>query len=368
MSWIPTAGEYFPVPPSFAVGTSMGVGTSLVIDATGEKLSMQGSYWNPDRAAKTITKVGWRWGTAVKAGGSGLIASLQDLTTTPAGAGAEPDGTMDQQVAISAAEVTTGAFTLYTLGAGRSVTPGDLLACVVEFDGGGRLGSDSYAIGGMSLASSLIAGDGFGLFTHYVGGVWTMQTTLAPSLIFEHSDGTFGSIESGHPIVTAGSTAFNSGSTPDENGIAFTVPEPIKVDGAWLAYIAASNAADFDVVLYEDASTLVTVSIDAGKIVISGTNRTLKFSFPAEQTLVPGKTYRLVVKPTTANNVTFYHYDVASASYWTAAQGGPASFNLTTRTDGGAWSETTTRRAQMGLLVSARLSGLARLVNGGLVQ
>jgi hypothetical protein len=357
MTWIPTAGEYFPVPSPFSVSTTMGIGTSLIIDATGEKLSMQGSYWNFDRTAKTITKVGFRWGSVTKAGGSGLIASLQDLTTTPAGAGAEPDGVLDQQVAIAAAAVTASTFQVYTLASSRSVTPGDLLACVVEFDGGGRLGADSYSIGGASLASALIAGDGFGLFTHNVGGVWTMQTALVPSILFEHSDGTFGSIESGHPIHAAGTPSFNSGSSPDEIGIVFTVPEPIKVDGAWLAYVAASNAADFDVVLYEDSTTLVTVSIDASKIIISGTNRTLKFSFSSEHILVPGKTYRLTIKPTTANNITYYYHDVANASYWTAVQGGPASFNFTSRTDAGAWSETTTRRVQMGLLVSARLSG-----------
>jgi hypothetical protein len=95
-----------------------------------------------------------------------------------------------------------------------------------------------------------------------------------------------------------------------------------------------------------------TISVDAHTM--HSTNP-LVFSrqFPAPLTLAANTTYRLAIKPTTANNISVQYGDVANASYFGAMNGGTA-WRLASRIDGGAWAAAvTTRRPHIGLRLSA---------------
>lgn len=331
-------------------------GTALItvqtLAATGDKAAFCGRVRTPNRGSKNITKVGFRFGTVVKAGGSGLTVSLQDVDLAN-GPPLRPDGTQDQTVAVSNASITTGAW-LETgaLNATRTVAHGDRLAVVVEFDGSGRLGADSFPINAYGGTASLAFMDGCAV--GFTGATWTATLASAGGIILLFDDGTFGTLDGGIPASVAGNDAFNSGSGAPIIGLQFTVPFTCKTDGAWALMQAAANA-DFNLKLYSvsgSALTLMATSAsDANAARAAATIFMHDTIFP-EQTLVTGTTYFLALEATTVNNLTLYNYTVNSAAYFGAIHGGTSwVYNTATGTTLG--SSTSTKRPIMGLRVSA---------------
>jgi hypothetical protein len=360
--WWPDLGQDMAINPSFQTG---------VIDATGEKFAFCGRYWNDAHASKSISRVGLRFGSVTKAGGSGLTVSLQDVTLTTGGP-MQPDEVQDQTVAIANGDASFASNTWIrtgTLSATRSLAIGDLVAVVVEFDGSGRLGADSVQISALSSdrASPQRQASAVLKTASWAG------LQAVPNLVLEADDGTFGTLEGAWPCSAFNNHAYNSGSTPDEYAMEFTVPVPVKVDGLWCSTALAGATTDFDLVLYEGTTALATVSVDGHN---AGSTSSRGCWAPiAEQTLAVGTTYRVAVKPTTANNVTAYSVEVSDALHWALTPGG-AGCTYTTRTDAGSWAAaTSTRRFFAGVRISAvhdgsggAASGAAWLVNGGLVR
>lgn len=352
MGFTPVYGLQMPaVPPITFLPTFT---TGLLIDATGEKIAFMGRVWNKDRATKSISRVGFMFGAVTKAGGSGLTISLQDVSVA-AGPPGRPDETPDQTVAVANADATFATNTWHrsgALSANRSVAYGELLAVVIEYDGTGRLGADSVIVNSLSPAGNpeldMLAGSAL-----KTGGTWATGTGIG-NLILEFDDGTFGTFVGAFPTNGITATAYNTGSAADEIALEFTVPGPVKVDGAWVATLMAANA-NVDVVLYEDTTTLVTVSTDLRTIIQAAAPRRLRLPF-AEQLLTPGHTYRLSLKPTTGNSVTAYDLGVASADHLQAWPLGTAAY-YTSRADAGTWTPNTAKRPMMGLYVSAISDG-----------
>lgn len=319
---------------------------NALFDATGEKVAFIGSVWTPSGGAKSIRKLHFNFGGIVKAGGSALTVSLQDVDTT-AGPVFRPDGTQDQTVAIANADANFATNTWYTTGnlsADRSVNDGDLLAVVFEFDGAGRLGADSVqlrtCLPGVQLSSPGVS--------FLASGTWTNSQTM-PVLILEFSDGTLGTFDGAHAWSFLSNAGFNSGSAADEFALEFQVPWECQVDAAWIEMNPASNAADFDIVLYDGTTPMTngTINVDANTL-ISLAASPFSRSFPGLVTLRANTTYRLALKPTTTNSVTYYFGDVANAAYLGVMDGG-TTWCQASRVDAGAWTTTTTRRPWMGL-------------------
>jgi hypothetical protein len=318
--------------------------TSSGIDATGEKIAFIGRHWNSQRATKSIRRVGFLFGTVTKAGGSGLTVSLQnvDLTT---GAPARPDGTQDQTVAIANADASFASDTWYrtdALSADRSVAFGELISVVIEFDGSGRLSSDAVNIKNLPVGGTPLQ-ENLGMVSHFTAS-WAI-VAVAPNIILEYDDGTFGTLEGGMPCSAITTTNLNTGSTPDEMGLKFRVPFPCKVDGAWFGAASAQASRDFSI-LFDTA----TVSIDADTVrTTAGAPNRVGFS---EVTLAANTDYYLSFRPDTASNNTVQDITVADANHFTCYPGG-TSWHLATRTNAGAWSDTTTRRPLCGFRISA---------------
>ena len=348
---IPGEGLWIPEPPRFVFNFGF---SNMLIDATGEKVAFIGRVWNKDRGSKDITKVGFRFGTVVKAGGSALIVSLQNVSLTTAVI--QPDETQDQTVAIANANASFASNTWIQTGAlsaNRTVTFGELLAVVVEFDGGGRLGSDTVNISG--LAGVETGTSHASTMSHKTGGAWAIST-LTNNIILEFTDGTFGTLDKGYPASAVTTTAFNSDTAgADEYAMEFTLPFPVKVDGAYIYLSITGTSSDFDVVLYDGTTAMTggTVSIDAHSVINTGNQRILFVPFTAEISLTANTTYRLALKPTTANSVTLLQVDVSANGHFQAWAGGTA-WNTTSRVDAGSWAAVTaTRRPLMGIRVSA---------------
>lgn len=348
MAYVPVQG--WQMPPYPTIGYPPAFGTGLVIDATGEKIAMMGTVWNKDRATKNITRVGFRFGTVTKAGGSALTVSLQDINLA-AGPTIQPDETQDQTVAIAnanAAFVSNTWIRTDALSAARSVAFGAPLAVVIEYDGAGRLGADTVMVSSLGISVSghrnLISGPAL------KSGTWS-AITATNDIILEFDDGTFGTLLDAVPANVITVTTYGNGSAADELALEFTVPAPIKVDGAWIGSFINSGA-DLDIVLYNGTTVMATFSVDSNAILAAATQHLLRIPFATEQELLPGNTYRLSQKPTTAATVAVYDITVADANHFQASPLDIAAC-LATRVDAGAWTTLPTRRPLMGLYVSA---------------
>ena len=353
MAYVATQGIFVPEPYEWTlVAPGLAYSAGGLIDATGEKIAFIGRVWNKDRASKNISKVGIRFGAVTKAGGSALTLSLQDvaLATGPIYV---PDETQDQTVAIGNAAITANSW-LQTnaLSASRTVAFGELLAVVIEFDGSGRLGADSFVISTLSLPASQHLADG-SVLKAGAGPTWAAISTShrPPALVLEFDDGTFGALGGSVPAANLSSIAYNSGSAADEIALEFTVPFACKCDGAWFMGQCASGA-DFDIVLYDGTTAIASQSFDANAIIATAQSGAV-FASWTEVTLSTSATYRLALKPTTTNSVTAHYMDVNASGHWQAMRGFAGSA-YTTRVDGGAWAATTaTRRPMCGISISA---------------
>jgi hypothetical protein len=157
-------------------------------------------------------------------------------------------------------------------------------------------------------------------------------------------------------------TIYNNTDTPDEIALYFSNPFPCKVAGAWALIDLDNNA---DLVLYDSDGSSVLGTISGDKDVRSSTGRGLLHGlFSSEITLAKDTNFRLSLKPTSASDITAYGYDVDSASYLAQAAGGTA-YHWSEQTDAGGWSQTTTKRPFMGLIISALDDGVGA---GGTVR
>jgi hypothetical protein len=348
---MPTLGNY-------------GYSTGLLIDATGEKIAMIGRFWNASRSAKSIRKVGFRFGAVTKAGGSALTVSLQNVSTSANPP--QPDGTQDETVAIANANAAFASKTWIMTGnlsADRSVSFGEELAVVVEYDGSGRIGSDSVVV-----SSILTATNSCNPVTSLYTSSWA-TSTRTPNFIFECSDGTFATFDGCSISKDSSSATYNSGSTPDEYGNEFQIPFACKTDGAWLLITPQTTSSDFEVVLYSGTTALATATVDASTA--GPVTGRIHILWGSEIELAANTNYILALKPTTANNVSLGYFDVDASTHWDAT--GIPTCAMVTRTNAGSWSgTTTTRRMTCGLNVSAidtggGSGGVPLIGTGGLV-
>jgi hypothetical protein len=329
----------------------------LLIDASTEKIAYVGRvFFHARSGTKDIERVGFRFGSVTKAGGSGLTVSLQDVSTT-SGPPYTPDEVQDQTVAIANGDATFASNTWHrtgTLSANRTVSNGDWLAVVVEFDGSGRLGADAVNLSALSFETG---GSPFSFSAAgavwKTGGAWAATTngvgSMAPNLVLEFSDGSFGTLWHAVPLSLLSAVTYSSSSSPDEYALEFSLPFPCKVDGAWVVGTIAGNA---EVVLYDGTTVMEAIVIDANRL-MSNSVRRWSNNFTGEHTLAANTTYRLSLKPTTTTSVLLNYIDVADANHFAALDGGTAMC-LTGRVNEGSWdAPTTTRRPLMGLYLSS---------------
>lgn len=314
--------------------------TNQTIDAANEKIAFCGFVWTPAGASKSIRNVGIRTGSTItKSGGSGLTVSLQDISTS-AGVPIQPDGTQDQTVAVSNANIPAVStwYTTGNLSADRSVAHGDPLCVVTEFDGSGWQASDVITLSTAGYDSGNPTGvSTASLFT----GTWA-ASSRQPLLFFVFSDGTYGSLD-GSMSSNPGSTVTYNSSTAggDEYSLKFVFGVSGSIDGV----MANGNftSSDFDIVLYNGTTALTTKSIDANWVGPLNSRQPFFVSFP-KTSVTAGVTYYLSVKPTTTTNLTLVSIGaVSSVSQWNAMPTGQ-TWHRAKRVDSGAWTDETTER------------------------
>lgn len=327
------------------------------------------TFWNDLNAANeanayivriprtgTLDSAEFKLGTVSNVPDNGFRVSFQNLS------GDFPDGTQDQFRDVASglttnAWITTGLITSdgSDTGIKRSVTAGDYLAVVVEFVT--FVTGDAVTFSGVSSAGNVHYAQPVGaqmyLAQRSSASAWSVSGSLYPPFALKYSDGTYAHVSGlWYPYVDLNTvTTFNSGSTPDERGLRFTVPVSTQLTGIWFR---GDNLGALDVVLYDGSTALQTVAVDTAVDSAAGG---LNFFVPVSPTtLSPGSTYRAVVKPTTTTNVTLYDFTVPTTAHLSAVEGG-TTWYYTERTDAGAWTDTDTKRPWMGVLLAAVATG-----------
>jgi hypothetical protein len=323
------------------------VSNATVAAAAAAKLFAIGAVEWADGGTHDIDKVIFR-GTATSPSYT-LRISLQDVDTA-AGPVGRSDGVVDQYGEI--VNPSTGApVHTVTLDADRtSVASGTLLAVVFDYS--------AYVSGSMGIATMNVPSNSSPhrpLVSSFDGTATYAIVGTIPAITFEAADGTFGQFAGAYPAVSGVTnvTAFGSGSTPDEVAVEFTVPGTVWCGGARVLINAAASA-DYDIVLYNGTTPIASHSVITDTTVADATPRWVEARW-ADVQLDPGATYRLAIKPTTANLVTLYYLDVSVAGHLNAFSGTMA---YTTRTDAGAFAApTTTRQLFASLKITAFNTG-----------
>jgi hypothetical protein len=280
---------------------------------------------------------------------NGLRLSFQDVSLSTGNPDGAQDQFFDQTGTISTGwNVPGGPITNDGTGGGvkRTVVHGDYLSCVVDFTNFVAGDSVTGVVGancGVTVVNNSYICDGN-------SGAYAKVSSSFPIFALKYDDGTYAKIPGlVLPIVSITNQAFNNTSTPDERGLRFQVEFDCKISGFWMQ-ISANQPAD--AVLYDNASSvLATVVIDPE--VRQGVSAITKswFYFSSAISLTANTTYRLVLKPTTVNSVTLQQFNATSNAILEATDGG-IEWYLTSRTDAGAWTDTTTSQPFIGIILS----------------
>jgi hypothetical protein len=303
----------------------------------------------------TLDKAEWRWGRVFSAFTT-LRVSFQDLD----GSG-NPDGTQDQYRDIPAVDQVSNTWYapgLMTsdgsdIGTKRTVSQGDIFAVVLSIeDGTGELYGSEFVVSGADGEVS-----GFYANRRMVATVtptWSTMSAGAASsgapFALKYDDGSYAPfLNLWSPLASRATNTFNSASSPDERALYFSLDAPMRVTGAWLSLDLDANA---DLVLYDTDGTTVLTSASLLAANRGSTGEMLAWtSFDDAVDLPVGTGYRLSLKPTSTSDVSGYTVTVATNAHF-GAMGGGTGMYLSTREDAGSWTETTTSRPLMGLVLT----------------
>jgi hypothetical protein len=164
----------------------------------------------------------------------------------------------------------------------------------------------------------------------------------------------------GFPIENTGDPNYNSGSTPDEYALAWNLPTQFcstyKVLGVRFGQFRVASAGQtWTMSLYDSDGTTVLQSIQQDSDYWDATASTRSSTWIFDETtlsaLNSGSTYRIGFIPDNASiTLRPQYFDVDAAADWNAWQGGQ-NFWVSSRTNAGAWTDTTTRRFNCDLLI-----------------
>lgn len=300
---------------TFSINTN-----TYVMDASGEKAVLVfrvPKTGNIDRLAAVIAAVG-------NAPDNGLRFSLQNVQATDG----QPDGTVDENATVASGSVATGWLESGALSAARAVTRNDLLAAVIDFP--------TFVAGDSVTVQAMLFGTNIVNFPYGIANT-SKQAINYPQIFLRYDDAIWMSV---HPVLapfTSVTTfSMNTGTTPDEAGVAFTPQFDCKLREAFIQTSIAA-AADFDIVLYDSGNNVLSTETYDGDVTGTTSGRHTHVYFDTDVELAAGSLYRLVVKAAAAAaNVTLTYGVVPSQMFDTTIGG--TDYYATARTNAGSWT------------------------------
>ena len=321
------------------------------IDAAGERIAF--IFRVPKTG--TLDKFEWHSSDSTLNAASVLRLSFQNVDLATGFPDATQDQFRDQSTLTSFGWNAPGLMTSdgTDTGTKRSVTVDDLLAAVIEF----QTFTAADSVRWRKMVTPYSFQGIFGAFPYpasFFASVWATVAETMPFMALKYSDGTYAQLNdwvlpAGTGSTVINTTTFNNGSTPDERGLFFQLPAPVKVGGAWWRADLDGNA---DYVLYDSDGTTVLASSSLDLNVRGAAKAGNFFIRHTPISLTASTNYRAVIKPTSVTNLSTYDFDVNAAALLDAVAGGQ-NWHYTSRTDAGAWTQVTTKRPFMGLLVTA---------------
>lgn len=141
----------------------------------------------------------------------------------------------------------------------------------------------------------------------------------------------------------------SSSTTPDEVGILFTAPYSCRTNGFVWRELNPSSAVACDMVLYDSSDNVViSKSMSAEALVATGLASNYWGLWGTNANLTKDEQYRLVLKPTTTTSWTLITQSSTGVVLTPIGGNTPV---YTSRTNGGAWTNTSGAILPMGLLV-----------------
>jgi hypothetical protein len=276
-----------------------------------------------------------------------LHVSFQDLTAT-----GDPDGTADQFVVYTpvGGDLNTykavGPITSDGTGGGarRSVTQGDRIAVVVRFN---STAGDIDILSGVTKDGTKDLRAPYAMFSSNSGTAWAPHYDW-PTMMLEYVTDGIIHVPDTLPLLNSRNTVtMGNGSTPDEIGFKFQVPFPCKVVGVEMP----GASTDILVGIENGAGGTIATEVSSDEPGTGSAGVRSYYFKEAEVTLAADTTYYITWRPTTATTRTTYNWDLVNAAARAGlAWGTVSSYN--TRTDGGAWTEETTKTMICSLIIS----------------
>lgn len=334
--------------PSKLFGARSLLWANDVIDATGEMVA------NICLTPKSgnIRKIGILTGTVT-------TPQTLDCRIETLGTDGNPSGSL-WAVNTNGSQATPASNTWYwvTLTADAAVTAGDYFAIVINY---------TATVGNLSMIYRITGLYHSNLYSTFRdgAGTWFRNAGQVGAFAVEFADGSRTHVGT-YPasVATPISEAINTGTTPDEVGILFSLPFTAKCVGAVFRTIKASTTVA--VKLYDSDGTTVLESktgIDLD-IANNATNEAFYAMWDTQVTLSANTNYRITLLPEAATSITVYRVTVDSAGTRDAWPGGD-DFQKTHRTDAGEWTNTTTQIPQIALLLSHLDDGSGGGAGGG---
>lgn len=202
---------------------------------------------------------------------------------------------------------------------------------------------------------------------------WAKNDVGAPVVGLEYDDGSYPMHEGCWPLSNAATlTTYSNSSTPDVRGLYFSLPFPTRVRG-WWANIDLDGTADIKLIDSDGVTALQTVSLDPD-IRVNAVSGLHSGWFGSTSTLTKDTVYRLVVEPTSTTAIGLNEMDVSAVAVWGGIHCGATFYHTSAKdpTGTGSWTNTTTKRPWMGLIIDGfddgvSAGGLAANPLGGFV-
>jgi hypothetical protein len=320
--------------------------TTYTLDASGEYVA----WIIQAPKTGTIDRIHFYAGT-VTANGDGLRCRIETVsTTTNAPSGTLVGGSSE----VTHTTTTANSWNRGTAGLGAAVTRGDLIAVKLlspagtTFNGVIRAKFDNNKGPGVDPVNLLVP---------FVVNALPAATAVSPGAMtfaLEYNDGSVPYIDAAIPASSVASTSFNSSSSPDERGNLFQVPVPMRVIGVYHQLVPGGANQTCDLVLYDNGDSAIgTISLDLDQYRAAAASSSTHY-FSSAISLTANTNYRLVVKPTVTSGMSVTQYVLDTSAGTTALREAGMSgttWQLTTRADAGAWTETADTIACIGLIV-----------------
>lgn len=306
---------FFPSPSNLGV-----VGTSAAINQAGDYASMI------CRVPQTGTVTGIKFGTGTVTTGCVIEGRIETVT-----AGVPDNALYDANATgtVTVANTDDNTTKTVTFAGNVSVTKNDCIAIVL------RISSGTPSNLAIRTYSTLIISASPFLYKVETGVTTTSATP--PSMVLTYDTGDVAIIGT-LPGTGATNVTLSTTTSPDEAGNKITMPYTARSNGCIFRSAASPQACD--VVLYDSSDNVVaSMSLDPDSLVIAGGQNFAYWTTPVD--LLRGRTYRLVLKPTTSTSWT------NALQYVNGIIAQPTSIatyvSATHRTDAGAWTDTADR-------------------------